>query len=342
MINLKNEKILVTGANGFVGSHLVEKLVSEGAYVYALVRPRPIEEIENENLKILENSKNVKIIFSYLENIDQIFTDIEEINYIFHLAAISRPMNIDKKIYFSTNVDGTSKLISSLKKYKFKKFIHVSTVSVLGVSPDGKPLEEDDYCDLDDLYGLSKKEGERLAIKELKINNMPYNVIRPCLVYGPRCIVRKVIFKFVKLGIFPEFNKGKAKIEFLYVENLISALLSACDVKIIGEIFNITDGQSYSLKHITDEISKNFGKKNKKLIRINYFLGFILGYISEIFFKILGKHPPFSRTAAMWMSKDKNVYSCAKAKKQLNYQPKVSLETGIKKTIEWYNERNML
>ena len=67
-----------------------------------------------------------------------------------------------------------------------------------------------------------------------------------------------------------------------------------------------------------------------------------MGYLSEIFFKILGKHPPFSRTAAMWMSKDKNVYSCDKAKKQLNYQPKVNLEIGIKKTIEWYNERNML
>ena len=342
MINFKNQKILVTGANGFVGSHLVEQLVLKGAYVYAIIRPRPIEEIENENLKVIKNLENVKIIFSDLDEIEKIFINIKKIDYIFHLAAISRPMNINKELYFSINVDGTLKLVNSLKNFKFKKFIHVSTVSVLGVSPNGTPLEEDDYNDVNDLYGLSKKEGERLAIKELKKNSMPYNVIRPCLVYGPRCVVRKVIFKFVKLGIFPEFNNGKAKMEFLYVENLILALLGACNDKINGETYNITDGQSYSLKQITNEIIKNFDIKNKKLIKMNYFIGYILGYIAEILFKIFRKHPPFSRTAAMWMSKDKNVYSCEKAKKQLGYQPKVDLEMGIKKTIEWYNERNML
>lgn len=338
---MENKKILVTGGTGFIGSHLVETLLSQGRSVTVLVLPKSREKIEDDNLRIIRN-KGVKIVYGDLRDYSSLLPAIRGVETVFHLGGISRPMNISPQEYHDHNVLGTKNILEAASKQHIKKFIHVSTVSVLGISPNGKPLKETDFEIESADYGITKLKGETLALHYHSNGRLSVVVIRPSLVYGPRCEVRKVIFKFVKLGLFPLFNNGKAKMEFCYMENLIQALLLAeSNHKAVGEVFNITDGQSYTIKQITSAIATELGVKPPS-IHLPTKLGVALGYLSEIGSSLIGTYPPFSSSAADWMSSDKNVYDCSKAKSILGYKPKVSLSQGISETVSWYKIKKLL
>jgi nucleoside-diphosphate-sugar epimerase len=334
-------KILVTGATGFIGSHLVEKLVQEGYSVKALVLPDPIERIEPENLELLKKLK-VELVYGDIRDkgsLEMIFDDVEK---VFHLAAISRPMNVPDQLYFDTNELGTKNLLELAYKNNIKNFIHVSTVSVLGTSKDGKPLKEQNYREPDGLYGLSKLKAEEAVIDFINKYNFPAIILRPSLIYGPRCLVRLVMFDFIRKRLFPVFGDGSSKMEFCYVENLVQALLAAKDNNdLVGKVYNITDGESYEIRQVINTIAEELGV-GYPWLKMPVWLGISLGLLTEVIGKIFNFHPPFSRTAAEWMSRDMNVYDCSKAKSEIPYKPGVSLREGIRRTISWYKDKNLL
>ena len=342
-MSIKN-KILVTGGTGFIGSHLTEVLLSQGRDVRVLVMREPLEKIENDNLRIIKN-KGAEIVYGDLRDKESLDKAVKDIDTIFHLAGISRPMKIPKHVYYDVNVQGTKNLLEAClnAKIKIKRFIHVSTVSVLGVSPDGTPLKEDNFQEPTGDYGLSKLKGEQIVLEYYKKYNIPVVVIRPPLTYGPRCLVRLIMFKFVQKRLFPLFRKGKAHMEFCYVDNVIQALLLAESTPgILGEVFNISDARSYSISEVVNTIAKVEGVKPPLINNMPVWLGKLMGLGAEVLSRIIGIYPPFSRTAAEWMSKDQNVYNISKAKKVLGYSPEINLEEGIKRTVEWYKEKGLL
>lgn len=334
--------ILVTGGTGFIGSHLAERLLERGEKVRVLAMNEPIDQIELENAAMLRE-KGVEIFHGDLRDKGSLEKAVKDTIVVFHLGAISRPMKIPKEIYYDVNRDGTRNLLEVCRDKNLEKFVHVSTVSTLGVSADGRPLKEDEFQDLTDDYGLSKKEGEKIALEYHREHRLPVVVVRPPLTYGPRCMVRLIMFKYTQKRIFPLFNKGKSRMEFCYVDNLVQAILKAESTpNVLGEVFNISDGQSYEIGEIIRGIANAQGVKGPLLSNMPIWLGKVLGFGTEILSKIVGIHPPFSRITAQWMSEDQNVYDISKAKRVLNYSPEVSLEEGLKKTVDWYRERGSL
>lgn len=336
------KNVLVTGGTGFIGSHLVEQLLKQGRNVRVLALRKPLSPIEIDNLDIIRR-KGAEIVYGDLRNRDSLKPVTKGIDCVFHLGGISRPMRILKQEYYDNNgLYGTKNVLDAARQGGVKKFIHVSSVSVLGLSPDGHPLKEGEFQPEESDYGLSKRQGEEVALLYYRKYKFPVIVIRPCLVYGPRCVVRLIMFKFVKWRLFPLFNGGKAKMEFCYVDNVIQALLLAEKRNdLLGEIFNITDGQSYSLKTVLVTIAKEL-EVSPHFVNAPVWTGRLAGKACEIISAFLGIYPPFSSTAVDWMSRDVNVYDCSKSKKVLGYRPKVSLEQGIKRSIKWYKERSLL
>lgn len=338
---MKDEMVLVTGGTGFIGSHLVEKLLEEGREVKVLALKNPWEPIEVENRNIVEQ-KGARIVFGDLRNKEGLREAVRGVDSVFHLGAISRPMRIPPRLYYEINRDGTKNILEIARKEGVKKFVYVSTVSVLGGSPDGHPLREEDYQPEVSHYALSKKEGENIVLRYFWQYRFPAVVVRPCLIYGPRCLVRRIMFKYVKRGLFPLFNNGRARMEFCYVKNLVEAILLAeKNDHVLGEIFNITDGQSYEIGQILKTIAEEIGT-HPPFIQIPVWMGKSFGYGMEVVSKIRGVYPPFSSTAVDWMSKSQSVYACTKAKELLGYQPTVSLREGIRETVAWYKERGLL
>lgn len=335
------KKVLVTGGAGFIGSHLSDKLLREGRQVKILVRDRKYNQIEKNRLENME-AKGGRLVFGDLRVLKSLKEAVRGVECVYHLGAVSRPMKILKQEYYDNSVLGTKNILLAGINAGIKKFIHVSTVSVLGVSPNGVPLSEEDYQPEDMTYATSKLVSEKLALEYCSRYKIPVVVIRPCLTYGPRCMVRLIMFRFVKNGIFPLFNGGRAKMEFLYVDNVISALLSAeRNQKVNGEIFNITDGKSYEIGEVLRTIAGQLGVK-PRFINLPLPLGVAAGYAAEFVSSVAGVYPPFSRTAADWMANSRNIYDCHKAKKLLGYKPVISLDEGISRTVAWFRKYNLL
>jgi len=333
--------VLVTGGTGFIGSHLVEKLLSEGRPVRVLVPPKFFEPIEVENLKIIEE-RGAEIVRGDLRDKNSLLPAVENVNAIFHLGAISRPMAISPQVYWDINSTGTKNLLEASRGADIKKFVHISTVSVLGDSHGGRALKEDDYQSGLGSYGISKLAAEHLALEFRQKYHLPVVIVRPCLIYGPRCLPRLIMFKYVKKGLFPIFNGGKARMEFCYVKNLIQGILLAeKNEDVLGEVFNLTDGQSYRIGEILTTMAEELNA-HPPFLRPPVWAGKLAGLGMEVASKVLGVYPPFSRTAADWMSRTESVYDCTKAKEILGYEPSYSLREGVRETIEWYKEKGLL
>ena len=340
--NNKTE-ILVTGATGLIGSHLVEKLAAEGKNIRILVMRNPLQPIENQTLNELKRL-NIEIIYGDLRDKDSLKPALAGISTVFHCAAISRPMNIPKKMYYDINTQGTKNLLKTCLEQNIDKYLHISAISVLGVSPDGHPLKEDEYQPekfLDD-YDLSKKQAESIVLDFYKYHNLPIVILRPTMIYGPRCVARLTMFKYIRNRIFPLFHKGKSRMEFCYIDNLITGiLLAASSSKALGQIYNLSDERAYQMREVIETIAQELGVK---LCPIPGLMvpAKVLGYLVEIAGKIFGFYHPFSPQVVDWMSYDRCVYNINKAKQELGYHPKVSLQEGIKRSVQWYRNNNLI
>src|SRR3989344_2100082 len=141
-------KILVTGATGFIGSHLAERLVKDRHRVRALVREKATKdnpEPKNDAVELLKRLK-VEIAYGDLLDIKSLEKAVKNIDVIFHLAAIARPMAIPDELYFKVNEQGTKNLLEACKNKKLKKIIIMSSISAVGPTRDDNPVNEDTPC----------------------------------------------------------------------------------------------------------------------------------------------------------------------------------------------------
>ena len=330
--------ILVTGATGFIGSHLTERLAKGKEKIRVLVRDKnEIGYIEEFDVKIKED---IEIVEGDLSDKESLLKATKDIEKVFHLAAISRPMNIETHVYYDINVTGTRNLLEACEENKVKKIVHVSSMSVFGFSRDGKPLNENSPRLPVSEYGKSKKEGEELVIDFCKKNKIELVVVRPPMVYGGRDMQFFKLFKLINTGNFPLIKQGKAKIEFCFVKNLVEGIVLADERGKNLEGYNISNGETYSIKQVFSEISKAEGKRLFP-ISIPYLIVKIAGSFIEKIYSVFGKKAPFNSGTAEWMSND-NEIDMSKAKKELGYKIKFPLEKGIKETVDWYKDKGML
>ena len=332
-------KILITGGTGFIGSHLVERLVKEGYDVRVLARKREYTGERDEIFDLLKKLK-VEIFFGDLLDLESLKKAVQEVDIIFHLAAIARPMAIPKERYFEVNEKGTKNLLEACKNRKLKKIIIMSSVSAVGPTRDGNPVNEKTKCEPVDTYGWSKLAEEKVAENYIKEYKMPIVILRPPMVFGPRDFEMLKLFKAVDKRFFP--IRGNRKVmEFLYVENLVEACLLAMKKGKNGEKYHITNGEHYSIDEIIEAMEK---AKNKKILPIKFpEWSFVLaGGFLEILGKIFHFRPPFKHDTIKWMTKKFWYSDMSKAREEIGYNPKITLDEGVRRTAEYYKRRGII
>lgn len=323
---------LVTGANGFVGSHLTEYLLKRGYQVRCLVR-------KTSNLRWL-SGLDVQYHYADIRDKDSLKGAFEGCEYVFHVAGVTK--GSDRKLYFDANLIGTKNVVEVClnENPKLKRLVFISSQAAVGPNPDEKPLDEKASPHPITPYGKSKLEAEEVVLQyEDKI---PITIIRPPAIYGPRDDELFFIFKLINWGIKPQIGWRDSLVSVCYIEDLVEGIiLSAESPKSVGQIYFVADKGVYSWKKVTNIIAGAL-KKRAISVRFPKSLVFVLAYISELIAKISNRPTLITRYKAKELCQEYWICDISKAKADFGFQPKVNLEEGSKRTAEWYKQNNWL
>jgi nucleoside-diphosphate-sugar epimerase len=323
--------VLVTGATGFVGSHVVEALARRGDSVRALARA-------GADTALLERL-GVTIVRGDLSEPASLKSAADGVDVVVHCAAkVGDWGHVDE--FRRINVEGLRALFDATLGKPLLRFVHVSTLGVYEArhhygTDETEPLPERHI----DGYTQSKVEAERLALQYHRKQGVPVVILRPGFVYGPRD--RTVLPRLVdrlKEGSVIYIARGKYALNTTYVGNIADAVLLAIDSpNAVGEIFNITDGEFVSKRRFFEAVADGMGvKRPKSFPPVPVWLARWLANWRESKFRRENRPTPPRITQAQLKFAGLNLdFSIAKARTKLNYSPRVLFDEGMRHTIEW-------
>jgi dTDP-glucose 4,6-dehydratase len=319
------ENILITGVSGFVGSHLALELSKRGYKVYGITKPST-----SRDLKVLDEFlRDVAVFTCDISDHQGVHNLLKSINFdiILHLAALTPARDSFEKpfSYVQTNVIGTMNIAHELLKlpdFKEKKLISASSSEVYGIQKK-RPITEDVQLNPTSPYGCTKEMIDSYLRMMARTYGLNTTIMRPTNTYG-----RKVDTSFFVEYVINRMLKGE-KIylgapdsvrDYMYVDDHVNAYVKAIEHKeIVGEAFNFGHGEPYTNKQVAFKIADMIGYDRKNIL--------------------LGKYPPNYPLRPIQSDQPFIELDSTKAKKMLNWESKVTLEEGLKKTISYWQQR---
>jgi len=313
-------KILVTGAAGFIGSHLCERLLTDGAevvgldnfdefYSPAIKRSNIAECLEHKLFSLIEGDiRDVECVAGVLSR--------NNINTIVHLAARAgvRPSIEQPLLYQDVNINGTMVLLEAAKEYGIRKFVFASSSSVYGNNKK-VPFAETDNVDFPiSPYAATKKAGELICHTYHHLYDMNIVCLRFFTVYGPRQRPDLAIHKFARLieanKPIPVFGDGSMRRDFTYIDDIIQGVMGAIEYCEGYEIYNLGESRPVRLDELIGEIEKALGKK-----------------------AIINRQPVQPGDVIQTYA------DVAKAKAKLGYNPQTDIADGLRIFVEWFRNK---
>lgn len=312
-------RILVTGAAGFIGSSLVDRLLSEGREVVGIDSFDPFyaEEEKLGNLAAARKSSRFRLLrgdIRDVEAVDRLFAE-GEFEAVVHLAALAgvRPSLERPAAYTDVNVNGTSVLLAAAVRHGSPRFIFASSSSVYGERKDG-PFREEDRVDRPvSPYAATKKAGELIAHSFHMARGLEVTCVRLFTVYGPRqrpdLAIRKFTERISGGGSVPVYGDGSQVRDFTFVDDTVDGLVRAIDTGLGYAILNFGAGRKVSVLEVIERLEKSLGVTAK--------IDFQPAQIGDV-----------SQTWA----------DIGAARTLLGYAPKVPFEEGIERFVRWFRE----
>jgi nucleoside-diphosphate-sugar epimerase len=324
--------VLVSGATGFTGSHLCDRLVKQGYAVRGLVR-------DLGRAGDLQQ-RDVDTAVGDLRDIHSLHRAMEGMSVVYHIAAEFRRENLSRKQMLEVNLDGTRNMLDAAIKAGVQRFIHCSTVGVHGDIKNPPANEEAPYGP-GDHYQESKAEGERVVLKYMSESRLPIVVFRPGGIYGPGDLRFLKLFKAIKKRKFVMLGSGEVLYQLIYIDDLIDGiLLCGTKEKAAGNVFILTGEQPTTLNQLVQLIANALGVKPPRL-RFPVTPVYLAGLACELFCKPIGINPPLYRRRVDFFRKTR-CFDVSKAKRELGFSAKTNLKTGIRLTADWYREQGYL
>lgn len=319
-------RALVTGAAGFIGSHLTEALLRRGYQVTCIVR-------KSSNLRWIEHLA-LDYIYADLGDIGSAAASLSGYDYIFHLAGLTKAVRPED--FFSVNYGGTLNLLQAVAKVNpgLSRFVLVSSLAAAGPSFDGRPVDESTLPNPVSAYGKSKLKAEE-AVHAFG-DRMPFTIIRPPAVYGPRDTDFLMMFRMIHRGIFPSW--GKSSYSMLYAGDLAEGVITAAEHEAAaGKTFFLSDQMVYTNEGIAREIGASLGKRALK-ISIPRSLLPVIGFIGQK----IDKKGIINRDRIIDFSYTNWTCDSGRAERELGVRSKTMLREGIQWTADWYRTHQWL
>ena len=321
---------LVTGATGFVGSHVAEALVARGDSVRTIARA-------GSDTALLEKL-GVAITRGDLTDAAAVKQACAGVDVVIHCGAkVGDWGPVDE--YRKVNVEGLRLLLDAVVKTPLQRFVLVSSLGVYAArhhygTDETEPLPDNHI----DGYTQSKVEAERLALEYHRKQNVPVAVLRPGFIYGPRdrSVLPRIAGRLKERSII-YIAKGRYALNTTYVSNLVDAILLAVDhPAAVGEVFNITDGEFVSKRQFFEAVADGTGMPRPRGSVPVWLARFIANWRESVFRRKNKPHPPRATQAQLKFAGLNLDFSIAKARTKLGYTPRVNFNDGMKQAIEWY------
>jgi len=323
-------KLLITGASGFVGYHLIEAALAAGYDVSAAVR----------GTSRTEHIRHLPVTFTSpdLHDADSLKREIAQngYDYIIHAAGVTKAR--DEQHYNEVNAGYTANLAEAAAAFPVKKFVFISSLAALGPLPytEQQPITEAHTPGPVTGYGRSKL----LAEQRLSgIAGLPLVVLRPTAVYGPRERDILIMFRTLNRGLEPYIGRGAQYLSFVYVKDLAEVTIRALSSGAPGDVYNISDGRVYDRYALADITKRLLQKKTVKFHVPMGMVRMIAGVMEGL---SRNGMPALNREKLQELAAENWSCSIEKARRELAYEPAYDLEAGLAETLQWYKANNWL
>ncbi len=316
----------VTGGTGFIGSHLVERLLKKNYTVRCLVRnPKNPGYLKNLPVEMYEGD-----LFStaVLEQ------GIEGADYVFHLAGVVAAKR--KEDFFRYNRDGTKNIIETAARVNpsLKKFVHISSQTAAGPGKGKEPVNEFTEPKPITSYGKSKLASEQEVLKFQ--DKIPVTILRVAAVYGPRDSATFDYFKSAYMGLELLIGFHDTYVSLVHVHDIVSGIVLAGESSNSNsQIYFLGSEKFYTWNEI-GSVTKTVLKKKLLRIRVPKFFVFVIGGISGFLSTFKSKPSVLNFEKAYDLTQDNWCCDISKAQQQLGYKQEISLENGVQETVQWY------
>jgi nucleoside-diphosphate-sugar epimerase len=324
-------KIAVTGATGFIGSHLCDSFLARGHEVTCLVRdPGKLRWIAG---------LPVRLVTGDLESPEALRDFVAGQDIVVHAAGLTKARSFEELL--RANVGGTERLLQTIRRHdpRIRRFLYFSSQAAMGPSAANAPLTEDGAQNPVSQYGRSKSLAEK-CMQSFR-DALPMTVIRPPAVYGPRDADALTFFRFVSKGIAPVLSH-RHLVSAVYVKNLVHGVSLAIE-RPMGSFrsYFFTDGGERTWGELLRLMGQAMGRKALR-VRVPFFAAAAAAGISELWGALHGRPALLNMDKLAEMRPEFNVVSDQRARAELGYLPPFSTEQAIAETVRWYEAEGWL
>ncbi len=317
--------VLITGAGGFIGSHLVDSQVAQGRAVRAV-------DLDLRRLDHLDGRPGLERIAGDISDPVLWPRLVAGIEVVFHLASAHLDVTLPDDRYREINVVAAAGLARAAQGSGVARFIHVSTNGVVG-RIDRPPVDETAVCRPENIYERTKLAGEEAVLQVGRESGLHAVVIRPAWVYGPRCPRTARLLRAIRRGRFVMFGSGRTLRHPIYVDDFVRGLeLAAAAEAGRGEVYFLAGERPVTLNELAAAMAEAQGVRPPRL-HLPLWFGRLAGRAAELVFVPLGRQPPISSRTLDFFTKD-NAYRIDKAHRDFGFAPRIDLAEGLWRTLD--------
>ncbi len=327
-------RVLLTGASGFIGSHLAERLVDLGYDVTCMVR-------KTSNVEFLK-TLNVRLVYGSLEDRDSLRRVVTNVDLIYHPAGLIKARC--RPDFFTVNCEGTRNLLNAIIEASsgLQRFVYFSSQAAVGPAPDPTPLTESAPLKPITNYGKSKAEGERIIRELAHKHDIPFTIIRPPAVFGPRDMEILFFYKEARRGSLTVIGNPDKRLSIVYVRDLVDGtILAAESDRGVNETFFIAYDKPITWQWIATHIGEVLGRECRLRV-IPYPVAYMVAFISELYSSLNGRVSMINRDKIRELAQRYWVCSPAKIREHLHFAPGSSIEYAMATTAEWYKKKGYI